>query len=80
MNGIELTEDSAGGLTKLRNRLIESGVFVEFMAGAGRRSHGLRYLFPAMRIAPPLIAGEADVRELVERIQRGVRKFAEEAS
>lgn len=80
MNGIELTEDSAGGLTKLRNRLIESGVFVEFMAGAGKRSHGLRYLFPAMRIAPPLIAGEADVRELVERIQRGVRKFAEEAS
>lgn len=80
MNGIELTESSSGGLTKLRNRLIEAGIFVEFMAGAGRRSHGLRYLFPAMRIAPPLIAGEADLRELVERIQRGVRKFAEEGS
>jgi acetylornithine/N-succinyldiaminopimelate aminotransferase len=78
MNGIELTENAAGSLTQLRNRLIESGIFVEFMAGAGRRSHGLRYLFPAMRIAPPLIAGEADLRELVERIQRGVRKFVEE--
>ncbi|MGZ3459237.1 MAG: aminotransferase class III-fold pyridoxal phosphate-dependent enzyme, partial [Archangium sp.] len=80
MNGIELTERAAGGLTQLRNRLLDSGIFVEFMAGAGRRSHGLRYLFPAMRIAPPLIAGEADLRELVERIQRGTRKFMEEGS
>lgn len=77
MNGIELTDKSAGGLVKLRNRLIEAGVFVEFMAGAGKRSHGLRYTFPAMRIAPPLIAGEADLRELVTRIQKGMRKFAE---
>lgn len=77
MNGIELTDKSAGGLTKLRTRLIEAGVFVEFMAGAGKRSHGLRYTFPAMRIAPPLIAGADDLRELVQRIQQGVRKFAE---
>ena len=77
MNGIELTDKSAGGLTKLRTRLIEAGVFVEFMAGAGKRSHGLRYTFPAMRIAPPLIAGADDLRELVQRIQKGMRKFAE---
>jgi ornithine--oxo-acid transaminase len=77
MNGIELTDKSAGALNKLRTRVIEAGVFVEFMAGAGKRSHGLRYTFPAMRIAPPLIAGADDLRELVARIQKGVRKFAE---
>jgi ornithine--oxo-acid transaminase len=79
MNGIELTERSAGGLTKLRTKLIESGIFVEFMAGAGKRSRGLRYLFPAMRIAPPLIAGEAELKEIVSRIQQGTRKFVEGA-
>jgi ornithine--oxo-acid transaminase len=78
MNGIELTERAAGGLSKLRTRLIESGIFVEFMAGAGRRSHGLRYLFPAMRIAPPLIAGEEELKEMVARLQRGTRKLMEE--
>ena len=80
MNGIELTERAAGGLSKLRTRLLESGIFVEFMAGAGRRSQGLRYLFPAMRIAPPLIAGEEDLKEIVARIQQGTRRFMEEGS
>ncbi|ADO70560.1 aminotransferase class III-fold pyridoxal phosphate-dependent enzyme [Stigmatella aurantiaca] len=80
MNGIELTERSAGSLSKLRARLLEAGIFVEFMAGAGRRSRGLRYVFPAMRIAPPLIAGEADLQEMVARLQRGVRKFVEAGS
>ncbi|NVJ18961.1 aminotransferase class III-fold pyridoxal phosphate-dependent enzyme [Myxococcus sp. AM010] len=77
MNGIELTERAAGSLARLRHRLLEAGVFVEFMAGAGKRSHGLRYLFPAMRIAPPLIAGEDDLRRIVERIQEGTRRFVE---
>lgn len=77
MNGIELTERASVGLTPLRRRLIEVGVFVEFMAGAGRRSHGLRYMFPAMRIAPPLIAGEDDLRRIVERIREGTRRFVE---
>ncbi|WP_338867790.1 aminotransferase class III-fold pyridoxal phosphate-dependent enzyme [Myxococcus stipitatus] len=77
MNGIELTERASVGLTPLRRRLIEAGVFVEFMAGAGRRSHGLRYMFPAMRIAPPLIAGEDDLRRIVERIREGTRRFVE---
>ncbi|RYZ40422.1 MAG: aminotransferase class III-fold pyridoxal phosphate-dependent enzyme [Myxococcaceae bacterium] len=80
MNGLELTEKAAGSLGRLRNRLLDAGIFVEFMAGAGRRSRGLRYLFPAMRIAPPLIAGEADLQEMVARIQRGVRTFVESGS
>ncbi len=77
MNGIELTERAAGALSRLRHHLFESGVFVEFMAGAGRRSHGLRYMFPAMRIAPPLIAGEDDLKHIVERIREGTRRFVE---
>ncbi|QSQ17057.1 aminotransferase class III-fold pyridoxal phosphate-dependent enzyme [Myxococcus landrumensis] len=77
MNGIELTERASVGLTALRRRLLEAGVFVEFMAGAGRRTHGLRYMFPAMRIAPPLIAGEDDLRRIVERIREGTRRFVE---
>ncbi|RKH29407.1 aminotransferase class III-fold pyridoxal phosphate-dependent enzyme [Corallococcus praedator] len=80
MNGLELTEKASGNLGRLRTRLLDSGIFVEFMAGAGRRSRGLRYLFPAMRIAPPLIAGEADLQEMVARIQRGVRTFVESGS
>ncbi|RKH07611.1 aminotransferase class III-fold pyridoxal phosphate-dependent enzyme [Corallococcus sp. CA053C] len=80
MNGIELTEKAAGSLGKLRARLLDAGIFVEFMAGAGRRSRGLRYLFPAMRIAPPLIAGEDDLQEMVARLQRGVKRFVESGS
>ncbi|MCY1045734.1 aminotransferase class III-fold pyridoxal phosphate-dependent enzyme [Corallococcus sp. bb12-1] len=80
MNGLELTEKASGSLGRLRNRLLDAGLFVEFMAGAGRRSRGLRYLFPAMRIAPPLIAGEADLQEMVARIQRGVKTFVESGS
>ncbi|MBJ6764376.1 aminotransferase class III-fold pyridoxal phosphate-dependent enzyme [Myxococcaceae bacterium JPH2] len=77
MNGVELTEPAANALSSLRHKLLESGVFVEFMAGAGRRSRGLRYLYPAMRVAPPLIAGEPDVRAIVERIHEGTRRFVE---
>lgn len=77
MNGIELTERAAGALSRLRHHLLESGVFVEFMAGAGRRSHGLRYMFPAMRIAPPLIASEDDLKHIVDRIREGTRRFVE---
>ncbi|MBN1203852.1 MAG: aminotransferase class III-fold pyridoxal phosphate-dependent enzyme [Myxococcaceae bacterium] len=79
MNGVELSEQAAEGLPKLRRHLLEAGVYVEFMAGAGRRSHGLRYSYPAMRIAPPLIADHADLREVVERIRRGAQAFQAEA-
>ncbi|WP_408891109.1 aminotransferase class III-fold pyridoxal phosphate-dependent enzyme [Myxococcus faecalis] len=77
MNGVELTERASHGLSRLRQCLLEAGVFVEFMAGAGRRSHGLRYLFPAMRVAPPLIANDEDLRRIVERIREGARRFVE---
>ena len=79
MQGVELTESAAGRLTRLRHHLIRAGVYTEFMAGAGRRSHGLRYVHPTMRIAPPLIAEADDLREIVRRLVAGTAAFLEEA-
>jgi acetylornithine/N-succinyldiaminopimelate aminotransferase len=76
LHGVELTEAAAQHLGDLRIRLIRHGVYVEFMSGAGRRSRGLRYLYPTMRVAPPLVATPADVRELARRIAAGTREFA----
>jgi ornithine--oxo-acid transaminase len=78
LNGVELTEKAAQTLPALRRRLIEAGVFVEFMAGAGRRSLGQRYLFPAMRVAPPLTITDAELRGVVEAIRDGARTFRRE--
>ena len=73
MHGVELTERAAARVAELREHVIRAGVYVEFMAGAGRRSRGLRYVFPTMRIAPPLIATVADADELVGRLVEGSR-------
>lgn len=75
MHGIELTERAAGRLAELREHIVRAGVYVEFMAGAGRRTRGLRYVFPTMRIAPPLVTTVADAEELVGRIVDGSRAF-----
>jgi ornithine--oxo-acid transaminase len=75
LQGMELTEMAAQSLPTLRRRLVEKGVWVEFMAGAGRRSHGLRYLLPTMRIAPPLIATEGDLDRILTAILAGTRAF-----
>jgi acetylornithine/N-succinyldiaminopimelate aminotransferase len=77
MQGLELTEKAAQRLPGLRDAVIRSGVYVEFMAGAGRRSRGLRYVFPTMRIAPPLIITEVEVSELLQRLAEGSRRFRE---
>jgi acetylornithine/N-succinyldiaminopimelate aminotransferase len=75
LHGIEVCEKVAGMLTQLRCCLLEAGVYVEFMAGAGRRSHGLPYVFPAMRIAPPLIAERRDLEAIVQTIRVGLQMF-----
>ncbi|WP_205315140.1 aminotransferase class III-fold pyridoxal phosphate-dependent enzyme [Nonomuraea lactucae] len=75
MHGVELTERAAGRLHDLRVHLIRSGVYVEFMAGAGRRSHGLPYVFPTMRIAPPLVATAGDIEAIVAGLAEGSRSF-----
>ncbi len=75
MHGVELTEAAAQRLGDLRTTLIRHGVYVEFMSGAGRRTRGMRYVFPTMRIAPPLIATTADVAEMAKRLAEGSRAF-----
>jgi ornithine--oxo-acid transaminase len=77
--GIEVTEAATvAGLSRLRTLLIEHGVYAELMAGAGRRSGGLRFAFPCLRIAPPLIATQDELEEITERLRRGVEAFAAE--
>lgn len=75
LNGVELTERAAEALPELRRLLIEHGVFVEFMAGAGRRSHGARYVRPAMRVAPPLVATADELARIVDAIRAGAREL-----
>jgi ornithine--oxo-acid transaminase len=70
LNGIELTERGAHSVNRLRASLIDCGVFVELMAGAGPRSGGMRYLFPTVRIAPPLITSPEDLSEIVSRMAK----------
>ncbi|CAM5276886.1 aminotransferase class III-fold pyridoxal phosphate-dependent enzyme [Streptomyces pilosus] len=77
MHGVELTRRAADRLGEFRETMIRSGVFVEFMGGAGRRSGNLRYVFPTMRVAPPLIATTADADAIVERLSAGSRRFLE---
>jgi acetylornithine/succinyldiaminopimelate/putrescine aminotransferase/acyl carrier protein len=75
LHGIELTEQAAGHLGRLRESLVRAGVYVECMSGAGRRTRGLPYVFPTIRVAPPLIATEDDVVTIVERLRDGSAVF-----
>ncbi|MBA6439085.1 aminotransferase class III-fold pyridoxal phosphate-dependent enzyme [Streptomyces sp. GMR22] len=77
LQGVELTEGAAARLPELRRHLIRNGVYTEFMSGAGRRSGGLRYVHPAMRVAPPLVAGPGDVTRIVGRLAKGTESFLE---
>ncbi|MFC4032316.1 aminotransferase class III-fold pyridoxal phosphate-dependent enzyme [Streptomyces polygonati] len=77
MHGVELSGAAAARLDALRTHVLRAGVYVEFMAGAGKRSRGLRYVHPTMRIAPPLITTEAEADEIVERLGEGTRRFQE---
>lgn len=75
LHGLELTELAAARLDVLRAAMIRAEVYVEFMAGAGRRSHGLRYLHPALRVAPPLVTTADQVDQIVDRLALGTRAF-----
>ncbi|WP_249998260.1 aminotransferase class III-fold pyridoxal phosphate-dependent enzyme [Actinoplanes sp. M2I2] len=77
--GVELTEAAANRVGDLRTAMIRSGVYVEFMSGAGRRSHNLRYVHPTMRVAPPLVATADDVEAIVARLVAGSRALREAA-
>lgn len=75
LHGLELTEAAAAHLDALRRSLFDAGVHVEFMAGAGRRSRRHRYLFPALRVAPPLVAEKVDLVQIAERIAKAADRF-----
>ncbi|GAA0598320.1 aminotransferase class III-fold pyridoxal phosphate-dependent enzyme [Kribbella sandramycini] len=76
LRGLELTEQAADRRGELRECMIRAGVYVELMSGAGRRTRGLRYLYPTMRVAPPLIATRADLETIVDRLVAGATAFA----
>lgn len=69
--GVELTPDYAGYVNAIRKTLIQNGIYVEFMAGAGARSKNNRYVFPTMRIAPPLISTQEELSLIIERLIKG---------
>lgn len=50
-------------------------MYAEFMAGAGKRSGGRRYVHPTLRIVLPLIADGAQATEIVERVAAGARSL-----
>ncbi|ORT56738.1 aminotransferase class III-fold pyridoxal phosphate-dependent enzyme [Streptomyces sp. CB03238] len=75
MHGVELTGAASDRLTTLREHLIRAGVYVEFMAGAGKRSRGLRYVHPTMRVAPALITTQDQADEIVGRLHAGTVAF-----
>jgi acetylornithine/N-succinyldiaminopimelate aminotransferase len=77
LHGVELSEPAAARIDDLRTCMIRSGVYVELMSGAGRRSHGLRYLHPTMRVAPPLVATADDVEAIASRLVAGSRALRE---
>ena len=70
LQGLALTSQAAAFVRDLRLSILEHGALIEIMSGAGRRSHGLPYSFPAIRIAPPLIADRMTSRPYANRSAR----------
>lgn len=77
LHGLELMKEAAPLARNLRISILEHGAFVDIMSGAGIRSHGLPFSFPAIRVAPPLIAGEDDINSISNSIWSGVRAFVD---
>lgn len=78
LHGLELTKAAAPFARDLRLSILENGAIVEIMSGAGIHSHGLPYSYPAIRVAPPLIADEDDIHMIVKSIWSGVQAFVNE--
>jgi acetylornithine/succinyldiaminopimelate/putrescine aminotransferase len=75
LHGVELGDLAASRTGALRTALIRAGVYVEFMAGAGKRSRGHRYLNPAMRVAPPLVTSTELLDRILLRLRNGTSAF-----
>jgi acetylornithine/N-succinyldiaminopimelate aminotransferase len=78
LHGLELTKAATPFARDLRLSILEHGALVEIMSGAGIRSHGLPYSFPAIRVAPPLIADEDDLNTICKSLWAGVQAFVDE--
>ena len=79
LHGLELTREAAAFARDIRLSILEHGALVEIMSGAGLRSHGLPYSFPAIRVAPPLIADADDINQIARSIWAGVQAFTNDA-
>lgn len=80
LHGLELTNGAAAFARDIRLSILEHGALVEIMSGAGLRSHSRPYSYPAIRVAPPLIADEDDINVIVKCIWAGVQAFVNEAA
>jgi acetylornithine/N-succinyldiaminopimelate aminotransferase len=79
LHGLELTKTAAPFARDIRLSILEHGALVEIMSGAGIRSRGLPYSYPAIRVAPPLIADDDDIKAICKSIWAGVRAFVDQA-
>lgn len=79
LHGLELTKAAVPFARDLRLSILEHGAIVEIMSGAGIHSHRLPYSYPALRVAPPLIADEDDIGAILKSIWTGVQAFVNEA-
>jgi len=79
LHGLELTREAAAFARDIRLSILEHGALVEIMSGAGLRSHSLPYSFPAIRVAPPLIADADDINQIARSIWAGVQAFTNDA-
>ena len=77
LQGLALTSRAAAFVRDLRRLIVEHGALLEIMSGAGCRSQGLPYSFPAIRVAPPLIADRDDLEAICESIRAGTQAFVE---
>ena len=77
LQGLGLTARAAARGRDLRLSILEHGALIEIMSGAGRRSHNLPYLFPALRVAPPLIADEDAILEISRSLRAGAQAFVD---
>lgn len=77
LNGLQLAPKAAPRLSEIREHLLRHGIYLEAMAGAGQRSQGLPFIPPVLRLAPPLVADDNDLRAMVDRIEAAIGDVAE---
>ncbi|MEO5337207.1 MAG: aminotransferase class III-fold pyridoxal phosphate-dependent enzyme [Magnetospirillum sp. WYHS-4] len=75
LHGLELQPKVAEVAECFRTHLIEEGVYLEIMLGAGERSCGARAIGRTLRVAPPLVTTIEQIETIFDRIEAGARSF-----